>query len=49
MTTAGTQESTARRRILSVFLTQGTLGLGVLLGVTWLRWEQTQAILAAKR
>jgi signal transduction histidine kinase len=47
MATAGTQESAARRRILSVFLTQGTLGLGVLLGVTWLRWEQTHAILAA--
>ena len=38
--------SAERRRILLVFLTQGTLGLAVMLWLTWLRHDQTRAILA---
>jgi signal transduction histidine kinase len=40
-------DSAGRRRIISVFLTQGTLGLGVMLWLTWMRQEQTRAILDA--
>jgi signal transduction histidine kinase len=40
-------DSAGRRRIISVFLTQGTLGLSVMLWLTWMRQEQTRAILDA--
>ncbi len=35
----------ARRRTITVFLTQGLAGLLVMLWVTWLRFDQTAAIL----
>src|SRR5258706_4414088 len=35
----------ARRRTITVFLTQGLAGLLVMLWVTWLRFDQTVAIL----
>jgi 3-dehydroquinate dehydratase len=35
----------ARRRTITVFLTQGLAGLLVMLWVTWLRFDQTVAVL----
>ena len=35
----------ARRRTITVFLTQGLTGLVLMLWVTWLRFDQTLAIL----
>ncbi|MFP5245145.1 MAG: hypothetical protein ACLGH0_00530, partial [Thermoanaerobaculia bacterium] len=37
----------ARRRVISVFLIQGLTGLVVMLGLTWLRHDQTLGILRA--
>jgi len=37
----------ARRRVISVFLIQGLAGLVVMLGLTWLRHDQTREILRA--
>ncbi|HEY0157098.1 MAG TPA: ATP-binding protein [Thermoanaerobaculia bacterium] len=37
----------ARRRVISVFLVQGLAGLLVMVALTWLRIDQTAAILAA--
>jgi signal transduction histidine kinase len=36
---------TTRRRVISVFLTQGVAGLAVMVLFTWLRWDQTRIIL----
>src|SRR5882672_9267941 len=35
----------ARRRVISVFITQGVAGLAVMIFFTWLRWDQTRIIL----
>jgi signal transduction histidine kinase len=42
---AGASESATRRRILFVFFTQGLLGLATVVWLTWIRHDQTLAIL----
>src|SRR5437588_585134 len=45
MASAQLSDSSARRRVISVFLTQGLTGLLIILWVTWLRHDQTVEIL----
>ncbi|HUP61785.1 MAG TPA: ATP-binding protein [Thermoanaerobaculia bacterium] len=47
MAPPGNPESAARRRIIFVFLTQGLAGLLLMSWLTWLRVDQTKAILAS--
>jgi signal transduction histidine kinase len=45
MAPAGDPEAAARRRVVRVFLTQGALGLTLMVLLAWTRWEQTIHIL----
>jgi signal transduction histidine kinase len=45
MPSAQGSDLVARRRVISVFLTQGVAGLGVMILFTWLRHDQTALIL----
>src|SRR5258708_3598236 len=45
MPTSAGSDSNARRRVISVYVTQGVAGLGVMLLFTYLRLDQTRYIL----